>query len=89
MTSDTILHIVHNHSGEEWTQPIKSSWCIDLRTRILYFLRTEFSGELRLDGELSQLDGEYTATIYTDGRQPGCGICWESAGFYTVAAYGA
>ena len=87
MTNDTILHVVHNQSGEEWSIDIGERQVIDLRTRVLHFLRTEFSGELRLDGELTRLDGEYTATIYTDGRHPGCGVCWESAGFYTAATY--
>ena len=85
--SDCTLRVIHNGSGEEWLTPISTRQLIDLKTRIQNFLRTELNGEVRLDGELSRLDGEYTATIYTNGRQPGGGVCWASAGFYVKSTY--
>jgi hypothetical protein len=86
--NDAILHVRHNASGEEWIQKLKPQHVLDITKRIQYFLRTTFDGELKLDGNVaSGLDGEYTATIYTDGRGPGSAVCWTTAGFWTEATY--
>jgi len=86
---ETYLHVYENATGEEWIQEIKSNWVLDLRARIQHFLRTEFAGEVKLDGGLDPTcsGGNYTATIYTDHREPDCGVCWDSAGFWVVATY--
>ena len=84
---ETYLHIRHNQSGETWIQEIKPNWLLDIQTRIRHFLKTEFGGELKLDGIQAHLDGDYTATIYTDGREPDCGICWCYAGFWVKTTY--
>jgi len=84
---ETYLRVVNNQSGQEWIQEIKPRWIIDLRTRIAHFLRTEFSGEVKISGDLSELDGEYTASIYTDGRRPEFFVCWDVKGFWTEPTY--
>ena len=82
-TYETYLHIRHNSTGEEWTQEIEDDWTMDLKSRVKHWLKGEFCGELKLDGDIDiMLDGEYTGTIYTDNRKPDSGICWTCGGFY-------
>lgn len=84
---ETYLYVYNNRSGESWIQEIKDNWLMDIKTRIKHFLKTEFCDEVKLDGDICRLDGEYTATIYTDGREPDGGVCWDSAGFYCKSTY--
>ncbi len=85
---ETYLYVYHNRSGDFWIQEIQPNWLMDITARIKHFLKTEFSGELKLDGKpISMIDGDYTATIYTDYREPDGGVCWDCAGFYTKSAY--
>ena len=85
---ETYLHICHNQSGEHWIQEIKSNWIVDIKVRIKHWIKTQFCDEIKLNGDIMPMvDGEYTATIYTDGREPDGGICWDCAGFYTTLTY--
>lgn len=85
---DCYLHVEHCQSGETYIQEIKPNWTLGLKTRVKYWLKTEFSGELALDGELMpSLQGEYYARIMTDNRQPDSIVCWTAGGFYTKPTY--
>lgn len=80
---ETYLHVQHCGSGQEWIVPIRARQALNLERRVKEWIRSEFGGELRLDGDfMPKLDGDYYAKIMTDARPPESGICWESGGFY-------
>lgn len=80
---ETYLHVQHCRSGQEWIVPIRPRQTLDLERRVKEWIRSEFCGEFRLDGDLMpRLDGDYYARIMTDGRPPESCICWQGGGFY-------
>lgn len=80
---DCYLHVRESRSGEEWIVPIGDHDSIDLRTQLNAWVRTQFAGELTLDGEIMpKLDGDYYGRIMTDGRPPDSCVCWAGGGFY-------
>ena len=80
---DQYLHITECRSGEQWIVPLKSNARLDLKRWVKRWIKTEFSDELFLDGDLTpKIAGAYYATIITDGRPPDCAIVWNSGGFY-------
>jgi len=82
------LHVTESASGEEWNQEIKGNMTLDLRTRVKHFLKTEFGGEVALDGNITRLiDGKYYANIITDWRLPDSFVVWDGGGFYTKSTY--
>lgn len=77
------LHVECCRTGEEWAAEIRGRTLVDLKTRVKAWIRSEFGGELALDGGLMPgLQGDYYAVIKTDGRAPDGVVCWESGGFY-------
>jgi hypothetical protein len=77
------LHVECCKSGEEWIMPIGNREFLDLEKLVKKWIKNEFGGELRLDGKLQpRLQGDYYGKIITDGREPHCGIVWNSGGFY-------
>jgi hypothetical protein len=85
---DCYLHVEECRSGETWISPIKGNMVLDLKTRLKAWIKSEFCGELALDGDIMpRLQGDYYAQIITDGRSPDSGICWESGGFYMKTTY--
>lgn len=80
---DCYLHVRECRSGQEWIMPIHPLAHLNLERLIKRWADQEFCGELRLDGQLQpRLEGDYYATIQTDGRPPDSAVCWESAGFW-------
>jgi hypothetical protein len=85
---ETYLHVTECRSGQEWILPIRGNAKLDLRHNIKRWVKQEFCGEFKLNGELMpKLDGDYYGQIMTDGRSPDSVICWEGAGFYLTATY--
>ena len=85
---DCYLHVTECRSGEEWIVPIKGKMTLDLSTRVKQWIKNEYCGEFKLDGELTPLvDGDYYAKIMTDGRPPDSVVCWTSGGFYIKSTY--
>ena len=85
---DCYLHVVECRSGDTYIVPIKGKMVLDLETRLKAWIKSEFCGELALDGDIMpRLEGEYYAQIITDGRSPDSGVCWESGGFYLKSTY--
>ena len=83
---DCYLHVQNLRSGETWIKEIKGKMVLNLETRVKDWLKKEFCGEVVLDGKIMpRLEGEYYAQIITDNRDPDCGICWSSGGFFTMA----
>ena len=80
---DCYLHVRDCKSGEEWIMPLTGRSLLDLTRQVKKWVREEFSGEMRLDGELMpRLEGDYYAQLKTDSRPPGSMVCWTSGGFY-------
>ena len=76
------LLVTQPSTGAIWTQEITKNMLLDLTLRIKHFLKTQFCGELRLDGGISRgIDGHYYASIITDSRPIDTHICWDGGGF--------
>ena len=85
---DCYLHVEECRSGETYIAPITGKMVLDLEKRLKAWIKSEFCGELALDGDIMpRLQGDYYAQIITDGRSPDSGICWESGGFYLKSTY--
>lgn len=83
------LHVRNNRTGEEWIRPFRADAALDITKLVKAWVKREFNGELRLDGEMGppSIDGEYYARIMTDGRSPESCVCWTSGGFYLAPTY--
>lgn len=81
---DQYLHVRDERSGQEWVVPITARQKLDLATRVREWVKAEFGGELRLNGDPAIGLGacEYYARIITDGRPPDSVVVWDSGGFY-------
>jgi hypothetical protein len=85
---DCYLHVEECRSGETYIVPITGRMVLDLKTRVKAWIKSEFCGELALDGDLMpKLEGDYYAKIMTGGRAPDSVVCWESGGFYMKGTY--
>lgn len=85
---DCYLHVTECRSGDTWVVPIRGNAKLDLRTRLESWVKSEYGGELRIDGQLMPgLDGDYYGKIMTDGRPPDSVVVWESGGFYLKSTY--
>lgn len=77
------LYVEESRSGQTWVVPIEGNMTLDLERRVKAWIKSEFGGELRLDGGImSRLQGDYYAAIYIDHRPPTSAVCWQSGGFY-------
>ena len=80
---DCYLHVTECRSGETFIMPLRGNASLDLTHQVKRWVKQEFGGELRLDGEIMpKLEGDYYAKIMTDGRPPDSVICWDGGGFY-------
>ena len=79
---DQYMHVRDERSRQEWVVPITNRQHLDLNKRIREWVKAEFNGEWRLDGEPQRVSGDYYARIITDGRPPDSVVCWDSGGFY-------
>ena len=84
---DQYLHVRDERSGQEWVVPITARQHLDLTKRVREWVKAEFGGELRLDGEPQRVGGDYWAAIITDGRPPGSVVVWTSGGFNLKSTY--
>lgn len=85
---DCYLHVEECRSGQTYVVPITGRMVLDLETRLKAWIKSEFCGELALDGGITpRLQGDYYAQIMTDGRPPDSVICWQSGGFYLKSTY--
>lgn len=85
---DAYLYVYECRSGEEWIRAIRGNGSVDLATNIKKWVKEEFCGEFRLDGEIMpKLEGEYYAKILMDGRPPDSVVCWDSGGFFLKSTY--
>lgn len=84
------LHIRRKEDGQEWIRPFRSDAALDLEKMVKKWIKKEFQGELRLNGEISRPGYdlfEYYAQIMTDGRPPDSVVCWTSGGFNVTTTY--
>lgn len=80
---DVYLHVLECRSGQTWIMPLRGNSLLDCKYQVKKWIKREFCGECRLDGELMpKLDGDYYAKIMTDGRPPDSSVCWDGGGFY-------
>ena len=80
---ETYMHVEECRSGQVWIVPLRGNASLSISKQVKKWAKQEFGGELRLDPPIMpRLQGDYYAAIYTDGREPTCGICWDSGGFY-------
>lgn len=82
---DCYLYIREEKSGETCIVEIKGKTKLDLKKRIKAWIKSEYGGELRLDGDIVPNGSgicDYTGTIYTDGNSPESVTCWNSCGFF-------
>lgn len=80
---DCYLLVEECRSGQRWIVPIRGRTTLDLEKRVKAWIKSEFAGELRLDGRIMpKLQGDYYAQIKTDNRPPDSVVCWTSGGFY-------
>jgi len=84
---DQYLHVRECSSGQEWIVPIAANAHLDIEKRVREWVKREFCGELRVTGFQPRLEGQYYATIITDGRPPDSVVVWSSAGFWTDTTY--
>jgi len=83
---DTYLHVTDCRSGQTWIKPLRGNSVLDLTHQVRKWVKEEFSGELRLNGDIMpKLDGDYYGKIMTDGRPPDSVVCWEGGGFFLEA----
>jgi hypothetical protein len=82
------LHVEECRSGETWVSEIKGRMILDLKTRVKAWVKSEFCGELALDGEIMpRLQGDYYASIITDWRPVDSFVVWQGGGFYLKTTY--
>lgn len=81
------LHIAETASGQEWIVPLRASQKLDLETLAKEWVKSEFSGELRLTGFQPSLEGQFFGQIILDGRPPTTAVVWESGGFWIESTY--
>ena len=68
--------------------PLRGNSVLDLTKQVRKWVLEEFSGELRLNGDIMpKLDGDYYGKIMTDGRPPDSVVCWEGGGFFLETTY--
>lgn len=80
---DQYLHVEECRSGQTWIVPISPRAHLDLEKRVKQWIRSEYCGELRLDGDIMpRLSGDYYAKLITDGRPPDSAVVWSSGGFF-------
>ncbi len=80
---DQYLHVEECRSGETWIMPISDRTHLDIKALVKRWIKREYQGELRLDGDLMpRLYGDYYAQIKLDGNPPDSISCWTSGGFY-------
>ena len=85
---ETYLHVTECRSGQTWIMPLRGNSVLDLTKQVRKWVREEFSGELRLNGDIMpKLDGDYYGKIMTDGRPPDSVVCWEGGGFFLETTY--
>lgn len=85
---ETYLHVENSKTGETWISPISPRKLLCLETRVKEWIKTEFGGELRLDGKIAPLmDGDYYAKIKIDGEPPESVRSWKSGGFFLKSTY--
>ena len=85
---ETYLHVVENRSGHNYVMAIDGDDILCLETLVKKWIKQEYSGELELDGELTDTSGgNYYAAIHTDWGRLDSGIVWTSAGFYVKSTY--
>ena len=85
---DTYLHVQECRSGQEWIVPISPRATLSIERRVDAWIKSEFCGELKRDGEIMpRLEGDYYAKIMMDGRPPDSHVCWKSGGFYLKSTY--
>lgn len=85
---ETYLHVLECRSGQTWIVPMRGNASLDLLHQVKKWVKSEFAGELRVDGKLMpKLECDYYAQIITDGRSPDAGICWDGGGFYLESTY--
>lgn len=82
------LHVTECRSGEEWIMELRGNSVLDLTRQVKNWIKKEFYGEFLLDGKIMpRLQGDYYATILTDGRSPDSIVVWQSGGFYLKSSY--
>jgi hypothetical protein len=82
---DCYLYIVEEKTGQTWIAEIKGKTKLDLKKRIKAWIKSEYGGEIVLDGDIvSNGSGicDYTGTIFTDHNPPDPVVCWDSCGFF-------
>ncbi len=80
---DQYLHVEECRSGETWIMPISDRTKLDIKALVKRWIKQEYCGELRLDGDLMpRLQGDYYAQIKLDCNPPDSVSCWTSGGFY-------
>ena len=80
---DCYLHVEECRTGQTWILPIRGNGLLDLEHQVKRWIKQEFVGERRLDGEIQpRLDGDFYARVMTDGRPPDSVVCWEGGGFW-------
>ena len=80
---DQYLYVEECCSGQQWIRPLRASAKLDLTAQVKRWIRDEFDSEYRLDGSIvPKLQGDYYASLLTDGRPPYSAVVWDSGGFY-------
>jgi len=80
---DQYLRVEECRSGQTWVVPISARTHLDLTKLVKKWIKQEFDGELFLDGGIMpRLQGDYYASIITDGHPPNSHVVWTSGGFY-------
>lgn len=100
---DCYLYVRECRSGQTWIVPsqaprgsgktdfgltLRGNSTLDLERQIKKWAKSEYAGELRLDGKIMpRLEGDYYARIMTDGHPPDSIVSWESGGFYLKQSF--
>jgi hypothetical protein len=85
---EAYLHVVENRSGQNYVMAIEGDELLCLETLVKKWIEKEYSGELKLDGDLVDTSGgDYYAAIRTDWRKLDSGTVWQSGGFYQKLTY--
>jgi hypothetical protein len=80
------LHVTECQSGQTWIAPIGPRKQLDIDRLLSEWVKSEFCGELRVDGTDRAGLGEYDAQILTDGRPPDSVVVWDSCCFWLRSA---
>jgi len=83
-TPECYCFLENNRSGEKWFKPIFGRQMPDVVVQGKKMIRALYSDYIVNIGvqKPSIGTGDYTATVYTDGRKPNCGVCWGSADMF-------